>query len=147
MDSQFDPSKSVWRGTRVCQAPVEHHAEKGKVAMKRMDTRGMRDIPTIQGLRHRSLPTTREQTVAAIARLEHEKARLQREVDMWNQNREKTAGRLQQVEERLALLQQVLDPPDSTGAPRRAQAPRPAAKGAGDDDGGTQNWREVTLEY
>ena len=115
--------------------------------MKRKDMRGMRDIPTIQGLRHCSQPTTREQTVAEIARLEHEKARLQREMAMWNQNQEKTAGRLQQVEERLALLQQALDPPDPTGTPRRAQAPRPAAKGAGDDDGGARGWREITVEY
>jgi len=118
--------------------------------MKRKDMRGMRDIPTIQGLRHCSQPSTREQTVAAIARLEHEKARLRREMAMWNQNREKTAGRLQQVEERLALLQQALDPPDPTGAPRRTQAPRPTAGEAGDgdgDDGGAPGWREITVEY
>ncbi|MBL7201506.1 MAG: hypothetical protein ISS56_15310 [Anaerolineae bacterium] len=118
--------------------------------MKRNDTRGMRDIPTIQGLRHRSLPTTREQTVAAIARLEHEKARLQREVTVWNRNRKRTEGQLQGVEERLALLQQALDPPDPTGAPRRTQAPRPTAGEAGDgdgDDGGARRWREITVEY
>ena len=49
--------------------------------MKTKDIKGMRNIPTIQGLRHRSLPTTREQTVAELARLEHEKVRLKRELN------------------------------------------------------------------
>ncbi len=108
-------------------------------------TLGMRDIPTIQGLRHRATPGTREQTVAEVARLEHEKARLQRELDIWLSNQERTARRIQQVEERLAMLQEMLEPKTS---PRVGQSP-----GAGGDDttegqeGGSPGWKAVPLEY
>jgi hypothetical protein len=121
--------------------------------MKSRGTRGMRDIPTIQGLRHRSLPSTREQTVAEVARLEHEQARLKRELDVWHKNQERTENRLQQVRERLVLLQQILEPPmaahdspagDSTKLPRtRRSSAEKTDRGEGDGQG----WREITWEY
>jgi septal ring factor EnvC (AmiA/AmiB activator) len=121
--------------------------------MKSKGTRGMRDIPTIQGLRHCSLPTTREQTVAEVARLEHERARLERELDMWLENQKKTESRLQHVQERLSYLQQVLEPPiavcdpqadDSTklSGTRRSSA---AETNRGEGDG--QGWREIQWGY
>jgi predicted nucleic acid-binding Zn-ribbon protein len=112
--------------------------------VKKIRARGMRDIPTIQGLRHRSVPGNREQAVAEIARLEHEKARLQRELDIWMGNQERTETRIRQVDERLAALQDMVDPPASSGK-RRARAARSAGKEADEDTG--QEWREVTLEY
>jgi hypothetical protein len=90
--------------------------------MKTKNLRGMRDVPTIQGLRHRFLPGTREQTVAEVARLEHEKARLERELSLWLQHQDRTEKQLRQVEE------------------------RPKGK-AGSDEGEAQGWREISLEY
>jgi hypothetical protein len=114
--------------------------------MKKVSTRGMRDIPTIQGLRHRGLPTTREQAVAEIARMEHERARLQRELEIWLSNQEKTQSRLRQVEERLACLQEIFDPPVGNGqAKRRAQGTQTGL--ADDGEGETRSWREIPLEY
>lgn len=114
--------------------------------MKIRSAKGMRDIPTIQGLRHRSLPTTREQTVAELARLEHEKVRLKRELDIWIGNQKQTEGRLRQVEERLALLQQILDPPAAEGSTKRRVRRSPTGE-AGSGEGEAQGWQEIPLEY
>ncbi len=115
--------------------------------MKTEVVKGMRDIPTIQGLRHRSVPTTREQAVTELARLEHEKARLERELNIWVSNQQKTAGRLQQVEERLALLEQILNPPAADDTAKRTAAHRSPTKEADSGKGAAQGWREVSLEY
>jgi len=120
--------------------------------MKAKRTRGMRNIPTVQGLRHRSLPTTREQTVAELARLEHEKARLKRELNLWIDHQKRTEGQLQQVEERLTILQQMMDQTagdDSTkpSARRRAKVGRSPTEEGDSREGEAQGWREIPLEY
>jgi septal ring factor EnvC (AmiA/AmiB activator) len=110
-------------------------------------TRGMRDIPTIQALRHRSLPTTREQTVAEVARLEHEKARLNRELNLWIDHQKRTEGQLQQVEERLAILQQILDETAAEGSTKRAKARRARTERGDSSEGEERGWQEIPLEY
>lgn len=115
--------------------------------MKTKELRGMRDIPTIQGLRHRSLPGNREQTMAEIARLEHEKARLEREMRIWLGNQERTEKRIRQVGERLAALQDTLEPPAEAGAQKRAERDRRQRGSADASDGQDQGWQEVPLEY
>jgi septal ring factor EnvC (AmiA/AmiB activator) len=119
--------------------------------MKTKNIRGMRNIPTIQGLRHRSLPTTREQTVAEMARLEHEKIRLKRELNLWLDHQKRTEGQLQQVEERLAILQEIMDQTadDDSAKPagrRRARTRRSRIEKA-DGEGEAQGWQEIPLEY
>ncbi|HBY99591.1 MAG: hypothetical protein M5U01_33005 [Ardenticatenaceae bacterium] len=112
-----------------------------------MKVRSMRDIPTIQGLRNRSVPTAREQVVTELARLEHEKARLERELKMWTDNQKKTGERLRLVEERLALLQETLEPAASNSSPRRAKSRRtPMERVEGDADE-APGWHEIPLEY
>ena len=114
--------------------------------MKQKCIGGMRDIPTIQGLRNHSVPTTRAQAVTELARLEHEKARLERELNMWIGNQKKTEKRLQRVEERLTHLQQVLQPPVGAESPKRQ--PRRSSSEKADSGGGeTPGWREISLEY
>jgi hypothetical protein len=111
--------------------------------MKTESVRGMRDVPTIQGLRNRALPTTRAQAVTEVARLEHEKARLQRELEMWQANEKKTSHRLARVQERLALLQHILDP-----APvKKSTARRRKTRQSPDGESEGQAWREMKLEY
>jgi hypothetical protein len=115
--------------------------------MKIEHTRGMRDIPTIQGLRRTSLPSTREHAVAEQARLEHERARLKRELSIWIGNQRRTEGRLRQVEERLVLLQQILGPPVADDAAKCARVRQsPAGKAAGHEDE-APGWQEIPLEY
>ena len=115
--------------------------------MKTTISRGMRDIPTIQGNSSRSVPRTREQVVTELARLEHEKARLERELKIWSSNQQKTVDRLQRVEGRLAILQQALNPPSAEGSTEHSEAHRSPAQSAEGSKGETRRWREVKLDY
>jgi hypothetical protein len=114
--------------------------------MKKERVRGMRDIPTIQGLRNRSLPASREQAVAEVARMEHEKARLERELAIWLGNQRNTEKRLLQVEERLVSLEQILNPPDGDGATKRPVRRTPTERTEGGEEE-VRKWREIPLEY
>jgi septal ring factor EnvC (AmiA/AmiB activator) len=115
--------------------------------MKTKDLRGMRDIPTIQMLRHRSLPTTREQTVAEVARLEHEKARLKRELNLWFEHQERTEKHLQQVEDRLDALHQIMDQSTTERSTRPAGRGRAQDRKADSGEGEERGWQEISLEY
>lgn len=110
--------------------------------MKTKHLPGMRDIPTIQGLRNRAVPSSREQVVSELARLEHEKARLERELSIWLANQKKTHDRIQQVQERLNLLQHMMQelPSKHRTADSGEQPELDEEKVAG-------KYREVSLEY
>lgn len=89
-----------------------------------------------------------------LTRLEHEKARLKRELNMWVQNHKKTQARLDKVEERLALLREIiLVPSDIDDSGQRTQVRRrsPARKADSDEgetgDWETGDWHEIALEY
>jgi hypothetical protein len=129
--------------------------------MAKQGTRGMRDIPTIQGLQSKAIPSSREQLVSEWSRLEHEKARLEREKEIWVQNQKRTETRLQQVLARLEELQVLFGPlgvgkefvPGRGRRPQAASGTAEAAEGA-DDSGDTRNpdaagWHghTITLEY
>ena len=114
--------------------------------MKNQRVKSMRDIPTIQGLRNRSVPATREQAMTELARLEHEKSRLNRELDMWLYNQKETESRLRQLEARLDRLQQILDPPDGDGATKRPVRRPPTERADGGEEE-VRKWREIPLEY
>lgn len=114
--------------------------------------KGMRDIPTIQGLNKQSAPTTRPQAATELARLEHEKVRLERELKMWIGNQERTEGRLRRVEERLTILQQILNQTADDGSTKpsgrgRARVRQSRTEKGDSGEGETQTWREIPLEY
>ena len=77
--------------------------------MKTSNIRSMRDIPTIQGMKNRAVPSNREQIMSELARLEHEKARLERENTIWLANQKKCETRIRQVQERAELLRLKLE--------------------------------------
>lgn len=115
--------------------------------MKAKRTKGMRDIMTVQGLGSRSTPHSREQIMVELSRLEHEKARLERERSIWLGNQQKAEARLQATEERIGLLQAAFDEqnqaqPGASATVRRAAAPPPD-----EDDAKAASWRAVVLEY
>jgi len=115
--------------------------------MKTGYLKGMRHMPTIQGLRNRVVPVTREQAVAELARLEHEKARAQREVTTWQENQRKAEERLQQVEERLTLVREMLFPNAHDRAAGCAEgSPSPDEQDAG-GDGEPHTWHAMKMEY
>ena len=101
-----------------------------------MKPRGMQDVPTAQTLINRSVPASRVQIVAQLARMEHEKVRLERELSVWVGKQKKTERRLQQARKHIELLQGALD---KLSADRRS-----AAADAGQDAG---TWLEIPLEY
>lgn len=113
--------------------------------MKSVRVRSMRDIPSLQGLRNRSVPASRQQAVAEVARMEHEKARLERELEIWLGNQRNTERRLRQVEERLAGLEQVLHPPDGDGATKCQVRRTPTERTDGGEE--VRKWQEITLQY
>lgn len=106
--------------------------------MKPTNIRNMRDIPTIQGLKYRSVPAHREQIMSELTRLEHEKARLDREITIWLSNQKRAQTRIQQVQERMDLLQRRID--ELLPKPQAAQSGQETEKQSG-------NFREVSLEY
>ena len=112
-----------------------------------MKMRTMRDVPTIQGLRNHATPTTREQAITELARLEHELARLQREMNMWIANQNKTAERMHQVEQRLAFLREILEPQRVEDAPERRADRSETSKADASEQEKTQGWRTVNLQY
>lgn len=113
--------------------------------MKR-DLRGMRDIPSMQRLRR----DNREQLVTELAQLEHERARLERELDVWLRNQANTTDRLRQVEQRLALIQEALSLSEKRNALQPSVPPKAALLSPldmGDDGDEVPNWQEMPLEY
>jgi hypothetical protein len=105
----------------------------------------MRDLPTLSGVYHRTKPGPREQAVTELARMEHEKARLEHELAIWIKNSQRTETRLQHVMERIAIIQAAIEPPPPAAAPAQtASALDPEAPQAAPD---RPAWREVSLEY
>lgn len=106
--------------------------------MKPTNIRNSRDIPTIQGLKHRSVPAHREQIMSELARLEHEKARLEREITIWLSNQKKTQTRIEEVQKRVDLLWHMIE----------ELSPKPQAAQSGQEtEKHSENFREVNLEY
>ena len=85
---------------------------------------------------------TREGAATELSRLEHEKARLERERQMWLSNQTRAQQRLQMVERRIAEMEAILT--RSAGGPARRRNTRAAARQATLEKKG---WREVALEY
>jgi len=73
--------------------------------MKTTAPKGMRDITTIQRLKSHAVPSNREQIMIKLSRLEHEKARLEREQRTWIENQHKIDERLRATEEQINFLQ------------------------------------------
>jgi len=111
-----------------------------------MKLRTMRDIPTIQGLRGQATPATREQAITEVGRLEHELSRLKREWEMWTTNQSKTVERIRRVEQRLALLKQLVDPPEEDTTEQHQGHAKGAKAQAKESDSG-KGWKTVDFQY
>lgn len=106
--------------------------------MKTSNVRSMRDIPTIQGMKNRAVPSNREQIMSELARLEHEKARLERENTIWLANQKKCEKRVRQVQERAELLRIKLE----------ELLPKPLTKQSAEEaEKKSHKFRGVSLEY
>jgi hypothetical protein len=107
-----------------------------------MNAKGMHDIASAQTLINRSVPATRAQVMAQLARMEYERARLERELALWAGKRERTQSRLGKVQQHIGLLQQALDQaPGNAQGPIAETAPREGYGRKG------PTWREISVEY
>lgn len=113
--------------------------------MKTTRVRSMRDIPTVQGLRDRAIPDSREQIMSELAHLEHEKARLEREINIWIANQKKTQERIRLVQERVEMLNRTMEEL-SPAVPRRRSAQHGAAPDE-EDEKKESRFHAVSLEY
>lgn len=88
--------------------------------MRTVLRRGMRNTKTIQTLANQSAVTSRPQAVSRFARLESERARLERELETWVARKEAAERMLAKVREELSVLQQfLLQPAPDGGEPAR----------------------------
>ncbi|NJM08210.1 hypothetical protein HC891_21555 [Candidatus Gracilibacteria bacterium] len=101
-----------------------------------MRPKGLRNLRTVQQANRRNQIGSREQMVAELARLEHEKARLQREVEVWRQNQRRTETQLEHVEARLAQLARAIDLTGAESVPANR-----------DNEAESRTWLGMTLEY
>jgi hypothetical protein len=100
-----------------------------------MYMKGLKDIPTRHALLNRQVPRTRAQAAFELALLENEKAKLEREHDIWVANQQQIETRLRLAQERFDVLRKLLEGRKSGKQPKRRK--RKAAP----------TWRSVTLEY
>lgn len=83
---------------------------------------GLRDVATLQTLAHGAKPRERHQLVSRFARLENERARLERERDMWRTRVKATEDKLAKVCEQIDSLRPLLlEEPAKAPAARRAR--------------------------
>jgi len=107
-----------------------------------MKPKGMQDIATAQSLISRSIPATRAQIMTRLARMEHERERLKRESNVWGGKQQQTEERLQQVRQRIELLQRALD-----ALPADEEREDSGGRQTANDEQEAKSWREIPLEY
>lgn len=93
--------------------------------MSKAKIKGCHDIRTLQARSDLTRAGSRQQVIAKLARLEHQKSLLQRQLKVWRQQQQKTEHRLGLVERQIAEAQAA-----ASGAGRRpSAATAPRARG------------------
>lgn len=80
-----------------------------------MIPKGMHKIRTAQSLINRSVPASQAQIAAQLARMEHERVRLERELKVWLGKHHQTEARLERVRQDITLLKVALDTESDKG--------------------------------
>jgi len=73
-----------------------------------MKVKGIRNLATIQTVRNRTRPSSRAEMAAHLARWEHERVRVERELQIFEEKRANSLEALQQVRAQIDQLKQVL---------------------------------------
>jgi hypothetical protein len=94
------------------------------------------------GLAKRSKPNSRDEAITELARLEHEKARLERELNLWQENQKRTQQRLQAILNRLVILQAVVE-----DRPPEVRQEGDLGSGSTQDAPANEQWTTIQLEY
>lgn len=112
---------------------------------------GMRNIATIQSRSGRSARGKRRHTATELVRFEHELARLEREMRILVNHRQRIEERIHDLEGRLNNLQQMIEtkrmdlvqPDRPHGSPRDTSSSHQKSTG----EQTPQVWQEFVLEY
>ena len=120
-----------------------------------MDRKGMRDVPSMQTAHRKKQQDGREQMVTEFARLEHERARLERELQLWTKKKYVTEGMLERVRNELEVVQQNLLLSQSESSTQTPKGIRGRTKAKSSDSeqqhdsetGGETRWREMEIGY
>lgn len=114
----------------------------------RQPANGLRNVQTLQTMSHGTRSKERHHLVSRFARLETERARLEREVEMWDARKRATEAKLTKVREQLAELQALLlEEPGKVTAARKVRGhgrPRASTEVAGTTAPPSRNF---SLEY
>ncbi|GAB4120112.1 MAG: hypothetical protein Fur005_25150 [Roseiflexaceae bacterium] len=96
--------------------------------------RGLRSMTTMRAIRSQGPASKRAQLATELARLEHERARLLKTLQAWQENAQRTTEQLAQVQARAAALQAALAASTTTAPnPTEPEPPLP--------------WQTQRLEY
>ena len=89
--------------------------------------RGLREVATLQTVLHGARPRERHHLVSRFARLENERARLERELEMWTARKSATESTLSKLHEQIETLRpRLLE--EETPAVRPEGRPSPAGR-------------------
>lgn len=125
--------------------------------MTRPKLKGMRSIRTIQTLRNRALPTSRAEMAGQLARLEHERARLERETKIFTEKQSETGKNLCKVRDQIEQIKRALyglsrnragrDNGRQSSADRRAPSGSGLQKDDGEEERDSKKVSVVNLNY
>ena len=109
---------------------------------------GLRNIATLLTLANGAKPRERHQIANRFARLENERARLDRELSTWDNCRRATAIKLAKVNEEIAAIRPSLfEPPAHHAAFRQGRGRRRAPAETQVSGSTAPHNRAMTLEY
>ncbi|MFI5016035.1 MAG: hypothetical protein ACHQAY_27180 [Hyphomicrobiales bacterium] len=109
---------------------------------------GLRNIATLRTLANGAKPRQRHQIANRFARLENERARLERELGMWDNCRHATAIKLAKVNEEIAELRPALfEAPGTNAVLRQGHGQRRTPAETQVAGSTAPHKRAMTLEY
>ena len=112
-----------------------------------MKVRGMRSLATIQTVRNKARPSSRAEMAAQLARLEHERFRVERELQIFEEKKAHALEALKQTRARIDQLQQALYEPEENRSEVTRGSSGQAEQGDKGSTKGTKSVRTVTLGY
>lgn len=110
--------------------------------------KGLREVATLQTLAHGAQPRERHHAVSRFARLENERARLERELGMWEIRKRATEDKLAKVYAQIeALRPLLLEEPAKFPALRQARGRRRGRASTEVPGSTAPQSRAIPLEY
>jgi len=112
-----------------------------------MKVKGIRNLATIQTVRNRTRPSSRAEMAAHLARWEHERVRVERELQIFEEKRANSLEALQQVRAQIDQLKQVLYDSEENQSEVTRGSLGQAEQSGKNSKTSTKSVRTVTLEY